>query len=192
MKHKGLLVFFIALFFLISISPINALEVSEKGSTYIHFTWNESDYGVNKVSVYVDGMFKTNNSLEYYIIKDVKPSEEHRITLTNTTNQSSVFDSIKTSTFYTIHIYYILMFIVAIFLITTILTKDELTSILFGSICFVLALFATFLSFPYHIQTFSYYTIMIAVIAVIWVLLNSFLLLSSSRENKAYNYGGEW
>jgi hypothetical protein len=50
------------------------------GKTWIEWNWNQSLFNSSyNVSVYVDGVFMLNTTLDYYILDNLNPDEQHRI-----------------------------------------------------------------------------------------------------------------
>jgi len=151
-------------------APIENLTVSDYGSNFITWEWDFNE--TTTASIYIDGVKKLNEtSLNYFTLSDLNPCESHTITLVNATNASDIYATNTAQTFYPFSVFSILFIFLMVFLTLMLFMRDEAMITLFGTIAFVLGLFAYRMSYPYHYTLLSYGCLGVAVFSVIWVLL---------------------
>ena len=163
-----------------SAAPIENLT-AEVGSTYINFTWeyNETD----SAAVYIDGILMGNTSLNYYILSDLNPRENHRIALVNASDPGDVYDSLTARTFYPPVLFYIILIFAVGFLIIELLHKNELLVLVFGVLSFMLNILGFYLAFGYHFVVMAYLMLSLAVIAFLWCFMAAFSIMLKGKSD---------
>jgi len=162
-----------------SAAPIENLT-AEVGSTYINFTWEYN--GTDSAAVYIDGILIGNTSLNYYILSDLNPRENHRITLVNVSDPGDVYDSLTARTFYPPVLFYIILIFAIGFLIIELLHKNELLVLVFGVLSFMLNILSFYLAFGYHFVVMAYLMLSLAVIAFLWCFMAALIMLKGKSD----------
>lgn len=147
---------------------------AEVGSRYIKWNWVST--GI--VAVYIDGEFVTNTILNYYILSDLNPREAHTIALCNPSG--AVYDSSNDRTFYPEILFYIIFLLAGLLLIAEVIVTfmpQKIIGIVLGTLAFIMGIFGFYMAYPYHFSIMAYLCIIIAVIALIWIILIIFTLL---------------
>lgn len=161
----------------IKMPEAGVLNLTGYGSTYLSFSWDNDKYNTSEVNIWIDGEFVTKTALENYTMSDLNPSEQHKFVLTNPTNNETVFGSVTARSYISPFLYYILFGFGLLFLPLTLVNKDELSSIIFGSITFTSCFYMAHLSFPYHMSSLVWIGVTLGVVALVWVLLQTFFLV---------------
>jgi len=147
---------------------------AEIGSRYIKWSWNSS----GSVAVYIDGIFVTNTTLNYYILSDLNPRETHTIALCSPSG--AVYDSSSDRTFYPEILFYIIFLLAGLLLIAEVIVTfmpQKMIGIVLGALAFIMGIFGFYMAYPYHFSIMAYLCITIAVIALIWIILIIFSLI---------------
>ena len=153
---------------------------AEIGSRYIKWSWISS----GTVAVYIDGKFVTNTTLNYYILSDLNPREAHTIALCSPSG--AVYDTSSDRTFYPEILFYIIFLLAGMLLFAEIITAfmvQKIIAIVLGTMAFIMGIFGFYMSYPYHFSIMAYLCIIIAVIALIWIILVIFSLLIPDNED---------
>lgn len=159
--------------------PIENLTV-ETTSYSIEWQWNYNN--TPNCTIWIDGMFETDTSLNNFILSNLNPREEHSIALVNTTNESNVYVTGAARTFYPPFLFYLVFIIALGLLLTEIVIKDFITIVITGTLSFVMSILGFHLSFPYHFTIFTYLYLAIGVVALLWVLLAVFTSLTQQTD----------
>ena len=85
-------------------------------------------------------------------------------------------------TFYPFTLFLLSFTIMWILLLATMFLKDGLFVIIFGTICFIVGTLNFYLTFPYYFSILSYMCISVAGIALLWIFMAAFSLLSKSNN----------
>ena len=181
MNKSSILVVGLILLLLISLANANITNLSANvGNNYINWSWN---YGSNttKVSLFLDGQFVTNTTLTSFILSDLNPREQHILVMqnaTNTTESSAILGTNSARTFYPSILFYLILIFSIGFLLLEIFLKNATLTIIIGTLCFVMSILGFYMSYPYYFSILSYLMIGIAVIALLWVFMAAFSLLT--------------
>ena len=177
------LVFLLTLtFFLVSVSAIPSNLTSEVGSSYINWSWNNSDH--TPISLYVDGSFVTNTTLDSFILSGLGAREYHSITLINQTNITDIYGANSARTFYSLNLFYVFVTIMVGCLLLSILVKNEILSLLLGVFTIFLSLFTYYMSYPYHLSLMAYLSLVVLVITIFWLFINVSIILADERRER--------
>ena len=156
---------------------------SSVGPTYINWSWNSTGLDNSTwIVIHIDGKYEMGTRLEHYILSGLEPREIHSISLINNTNESIIYASASTRTFYPPILFYLILIFSIGFLLLEIFLKNATLTIIIGTLCFVMSILGFYMSYPYYFSILSYLMIGIAVIALLWVLMASFSLLSKGKN----------
>ena len=150
--------------------------IAQIGSTWINWTWNghNSDY-----EVWINGKYRANTTIGTLILSGLNPRENHRIDIFK---DSILIASNEQKTFYPVSVFYIIFILSIGLMLLTIFIKHEMLAILFGTLTFIFGILGFYMSYPYYFSILSYLMIGIAVIALLWVLMAGFSLLTGKKE----------
>jgi len=185
MKMKKSFVGLLAIFLILYLIPISTSAApienltAEVGSTYINFTWDFNE--TSSASIYIDGILIGNTTLNYYILSDLNPRENHRITLVNNTNPSEIYGSLTARTFYPPVLFYIILIFAIAFLILELLLKNEIIVLVLGVLSFILNILGFYLSFGYHFVVMAYLMLSLAVVAFLWCFMAVFSIILKGK-----------
>lgn len=183
MRRSSILIVGLILLLLIPSATAGIANLStDVGTSYISWEWNYTN-NITQVAVWIDGIHETNTNLQFYILEDIAPREQHSIGLTNVSNSSELFGTSSVKTFYPPFIFYILFLFGISFLMLTIFLKPFVISIVVGTLGFIISLSAFYFSYPMHFAILSYLCLAIAVLCMIWILGKMFVNLTKVEED---------
>ena len=154
------------------------------GNNYINWSWNYGD-NTTKVSLFLDGQFITNTSLTSFILSDLNSREQHILVIknaTNTTESTAILGTNSVKTFYPPILFYLILIFSIGFLLLEIFLKNATLTIMIGTLCFVMSILGFYMSYPYYFSILSYLMIGIAVIALLWVMMAGFSLITKESN----------
>ena len=187
-KNRILLVVLVLLLF-IPIANANITNfTTETGSNFINWSWNYTN-STTQVALFLDGQFITNSSLTSFILSNLNPREQHILILrnnTNTTNSTAILGTNSIKTFYPPILFYIILIFSIGLLLLEIFLKNETLTILIGTLCFTMSILGFYMSYPYYFSILSYLMIGVAVIALLWVLMAAFSLITSKKNENEW------
>lgn len=168
------------------ITPAYASEIenltAEVGSYYIKWSW---DYNTSSnCSIWINGKFETDTSLDSFTLTNLNPRENHNIVLINTTNSSEIYTTSAARTFYPPLLFYLIFVFSIGFLLIEIFLKNATLTIIIGTLCFVMSILGFYMSYPYYFSILSYLMIGIAVIALLWCFMAAFSLLTKGDNEE--------
>ena len=149
--------------------------ISKIGSTWINWSWDSNI----EYNVWIDGKFSGNTSLGHYLLTDINPREQHTISLVRV---GLIAAQNTARTFYPLTLFLLSFTIMWGLLLTTLFLKDESSVIVFGTISFIVGTLNFYLTFPYYFSILSYMCIGTAVIALLWVMMAAFSLITKGKN----------
>jgi len=152
---------------------------STAGKTWIQWDWNSSLFNSSyNISVYVDGVFVTNTTLEYFILDDLNPDERHTIDVigVDANNHTQRLRLTNTSTTLTSIPWGIIFVDLILFLYGIIDNKNRIYgNITAMFVSFILSFLIAFAllsgSFEFISPAFSYLFVAVGVVALIYTIM---------------------
>jgi len=153
---------------------------STEGSNWIRWSWNYTE-GTTQVAVYADGYFDRNTTSKQYLLSDIKPVEEHSITLGNVTS-GDVFGRNTTKTTYPIFLFYTLFLFGFSFLMITLFHKEIVISSIVGCFGVIINIATLRFSFILNYSILSYLCATMAILCVLLLLGKAFTYIGEGVE----------
>ena len=162
---------------ILAISTASGLNITHNsGVTWIQWSWYNS---TNITSISVDGIEK-NITTNFYILSDLKPSEQHVISITdnNTTYTDEATTLSSPTPYYIVFTFLLLCFLLGIFI------RVEHFSAFFSLLAAILGMFMFKSMLLYSNTGLAIISLMLAVLSVIWLILAVISSIVKSRQEE--------
>jgi hypothetical protein len=131
---------------MVGISSASLNLTSDVGETWIKWSWDLN----STVNVYIDGTSEAVNlTSSLYLLSDLNPSEEHDISLYNSTG-GELLDSDTATTLPSLPLTVAILIIAIVFAAMIFVVGDVYRAILCGAVSAVFSLYFTTLAYPYY------------------------------------------